>query len=290
MSTDTIPRDALDDDLQTADERRDLALRSPYVPTDLNELAAQGDRAAALLKARIEILAGLRLASFRMTSPEDYVAYKAPEEAGGQIVCYLQDAGCDRIRDLWSIEINRVGKFEKIVGADPAVFTYIIEGDGICKLTHQVVVSMEGGRSSTDDFVRGKTGAELELLVRKAARANLDGNIVRELAGMKSIPFDELRDAWVGTNKRVERMRLGRGFGSRSERLGGRSERGPDVEPPICPHCQSPGQYRPAKGDRAAFYGCPKWESHKDKKFIVNADEWVAKAKAAAPAPNGPTE
>jgi hypothetical protein len=47
------------------------------------------------------------------------------------------------------------------------------------------------------------------------------------------------------------------------------------------------GVYRPGKDGRGAFYGCPNYEKHKDKKFIVNADAWVAEqqAKAAKPAP-----
>jgi hypothetical protein len=268
-----------------------IALRRPEIPTTLSELAALKGEALEVIEARVQVIATLRLASIRATHPEDWVLFRAKEEHGGQVVGYLQDAGCDRVRDLWGIEIFDVGKPEKVTGAEPGVFHYLIEGSGRCKLTRQVLEAIEGGRSSTDDFVKGKTGVELDLLIRKAARANLDGNITRELAGMKTVPVDELAAAWKGTSKRVEQCRKGRGFGSADERVGGRSERAPDVDPPVCPHCNSKGSYRPAKGDRRAFYGCPNWEKHKDKKFIVDAEQWVAdqtkKAAAPTPAANG---
>lgn len=259
-------------------------LRRPDVPVTLTELAALKSGAIEVIDARWQIVATLRKASIRLTSPEDWLLFKSPEEQGGQVVGYLQDCGADRVRDLWGIEIHSISKPEKIVGNDPAVFHYLITGSGRCKLTRQELEEVEGGRSSTDDFCKGKAGVELELAVRKAARANLDGNITRELSGLKSVPIDELREAWVGTKKVVESCRKGRGFGTRDERVGGRSANAPNVDPPVCPHCGAKGVYRPAKGDRRAFYGCANWEQHKDKKFIVDAEKWIAEhqAKTAA--------
>lgn len=257
-----------------------LELRRPDIPVTLSELAALKGEAVEIIEARVQVLETLRKASIRATSPEDWLLFKAPEEQGGQVVGYLQDAGADRVRDLYGIEIFDVSKPEKVVGTEPGVFTYLISGSGRCKLTRQIVEVMEGGRSSTDDFCKGKTGVELELLVRKAARANLDGNITRELAGMKSVPLDDLQRAWVGTPKLIERCRRGRGFGTRDERVGGRSEKAPDLDPPICPHCQSKGVYRQAKGDRKAFWGCPKFESHKEQRWFVDAEKWAKESAA----------
>ena len=268
-----------------------LAMRSPEIPVTLSELAALKGEALEVIESRVQIIETLRRAAIRATSPEDWLLFNSPEEQGGQVVCYLQDCGADRVRDLWGIEVFDVTKPEKIVGNDPAVFHYLITGSGRCKLTRQVLEAVEGGRSSTDDFCRGKTGAELELAVRKAARANLDGGITRELAGMKSVPVGELAEAWVGTKKSIDQCRRGRGFGTRDERVGGRSEKAPDLDPPVCPHCQTKGLYRPAKGDRKAFYGCPNYTKHPQQKFIVDAETWArdqARAKpAAAPVANG---
>jgi len=261
-----------------------LDLRRPDVPTTLGELAARKGEGLEILDARVTVLASARKAGLRLTSPADWVLFKSPEEHGGQVVGYLQDAGCDRVRDVTGIEIFGISVPEKVSGADPTEFHYIVRGSGRCKMTRQVVEDMEGGRSSTDDFCNGKRGVELELLVRKAARANLDGNIVRELAGMKAVPVEELEAAWSGTHKQISQCRLGRGFGTRDERVGGRSEKAPDIEPPVCQHCGSKGVYRPAKNDRKAFYGCPNYTKHPDKKFIVDSAEWAAKQARPAPA------
>jgi len=259
-----------------------IALRRPDVPVTLAELAARKGEAIEILEARIEILRMLHKAALRAIAPEDVLLFKSPDEQGGQITAYLQDCGAERVRDYYGIEIFDVNAPEKILTNDPAIFHYIIRGSGRCKLTRQTIEAVEGGRSSTDDFCKDKKGAELELAVRKAARANLDGRIVRELAGLSNIPADDLRQAWEGTSKKLEHCRRGRGFGTRSERLGATSEKAPDVDPPICAHCGTTGVYRPATDKRRAFYGCPKWESHKDKKFIVDAEQWVAKQKVDA--------
>jgi hypothetical protein len=278
-ATETIPADA-------------LTLRRPDIPVTLSELAALKGEALEVVNARVQVLETLRKAAIRMTSPEDWLLFKSPDDQGGQIVGYLQDAGADRVRDLYGIEIYGVSRPEKVAGGDPQTFHYLITGSGRCKLTRQVVEEMEGGRSSTDDFCKGKTGADLELAVRKAARANLDGGITRELAGMKSVPLADLQEAWTGTKKRIEQCRQGRGFGTRDERVGGRSEKAPDVDPPVCPHCGSKGVYRPAKNNRSAFYGCPNYGKHPDQRFIVNATDWERqqREKNGAPAEPAPAE
>jgi len=270
----------------TEDTRTALALRRPDIPVTLSELAALKGEAIEVIEARVQVLETLRRAAIRATSPEDWILFKSPDEQGGQIVGYLQDAGADRVRDLYGINIFDISKPEKIMGNDPTIFHYLVSGSGRCNLTRQVVEEMEGGRSSTDDFCKGKVGAELELLVRKAARANLDGNITRELAGMKSVPVNQLAEAWVGTKKTIDQCRRGRGFGTRDERVGGASSKAPDVDPPVCPHCGSKGVYRPAKDDRKAFYGCPNYSKHSEKKFIVDAAKWEAEQRAKVnPAP-----
>lgn len=261
-----------------------LTLRRPDTPTTVSELAALAGGAIEIIEARVQVIATLRTASIRATHPPDWIAFKSPDEQGGQITAYLQDAGCDRVRDLWGIEIYGISAPEKITGTQPGVFHYLISGSGRCKLTQQVVETIEGGRSSTDDFCRGKEGAELELLVRKAARANLDGNITRELAGMKAVPIEELKAAWTGTTKRIEDCRRGRGFGTHDERVGGRSAKAPDVEPPTCAVCGTTGVFRQGKDGRPGFYGCPNYTKHQDRKWTVDAEKWVAQAQQTAAA------
>jgi hypothetical protein len=253
-------------------------------PTNVDQLSSlPGSAHRDIIAARETIIATLRMASLRATYPTDYVAFKSPD---GAVVLYLQDAGCHRVRDLWGIEIYGVSKPEKVAGEEPGTFHYIVTGNGRCRITGQTVEGVEGGRSSTDDFCRGKHGAELDMDVRKAARANLNGNATRELAGLKAIPIEELERAWQGTSKKVSQCRLGRGFGSQAERFGASPAGVPDVPPPVCGVCKAIAVYRPATSTRGAFYGCPSYQQHPNQKWIQDADKWIAQqTKAAAAMP-----
>lgn len=267
-----------------ASEATALQLRDPGVPATLNDLAALRGEAIEVLDARVLILETARKRAIRMTHPEDWVLFQSPD---GRVTGYLQDAGCDRVRDVLGVEVFNLSAPEKITAADGQSFTYIVTGDGRSRLTMQGVEAMEGGRSSGDDFARGKTGADLELLVRKAARANLDGNITRELTGLKAVPLGVLIEAWQSTGKNADHCRRGRGFGSQAERLGATREGDPDVAPPTCPVCKLPNgaplplKYRAASGTRAAFYGCPNYGKHPQQKVIIDAAQWIAKAPKA---------
>ena len=78
-ATETIPADA-------------LTLRRPDIPVTLSELAALKGEALEVVNARVQVLETLRKAAIRMTSPEDWLLFKSPDDQGGQIVGYLQDA------------------------------------------------------------------------------------------------------------------------------------------------------------------------------------------------------
>jgi hypothetical protein len=114
MTNDTLDPEVVADDREAPAADR-LALRRPDTPVTLSELAALKGEALEVIEARVQIIATLRRASIRATSPEDWVLFKAPDDQGGQIVGYLQDAGCDRIRDLWGVEIFNVSQPEKII-------------------------------------------------------------------------------------------------------------------------------------------------------------------------------
>jgi hypothetical protein len=268
-----------------------VRVRHPAVPVSLDELAALKGAALEVMEARIQILETARFRAIRMTHPEDWVLFKSPDD---RITAYLQDAGCERVRDILGIEIFDVTTPEKVTAADGKSFGYIITGRGRSRLTLQEVEAMEGGRESTDDFCKDLTGVKQDLRVRQAARANLDGNVVRELSGLKSVPIEALQTAWEGTGKKTEHCRRGRGFGSRDERLGQSREGEPTVDPPTCPHCPPVNgapvklKYRAGKGDRKPFYGCPNYEKHPQQKIIIDAATWIAKQTAPAAASGEP--
>jgi hypothetical protein len=125
----------------------------------------------------------------------------------------------------------------------------------------------------------GKKGAQLELDVRKAARANLDGNITRELAGLKNVPLQELETAWAGTSKNSAKCHYGRGFGTQKEREGARVHEGDKTDDPgpNCPKCGSKMYYREAGTTNSgreypAFWGCSNFKKTDCKGSIQDAD------------------
>lgn len=261
------------DVLDREDEPTTDLIRHPGVPTTLAELANLRGEGHEIIEARIRVLETARKAGIRATHPTDWILFKAKDDQGGQIVGYLQDSGCERVRDIFGIGIENVHAPEKIAGADANTFHYLVRGDGRCSLTGQMIEGIEGGRSSTEDFCKDKTGAALELAVRKAARANLDGQIVRELAGLGSVPLAELEAAWTGTHKKAADCRRGRGFGTTQERSGGEHPDAPtDVVPPSCPHCGAVAVLRSSA--RGPFYGCPRWKQHEDKKWTLDLEKW----------------
>jgi len=231
-------------DGEIIDTSQAIDLRHPAAPATLEQIAALGDGGNEIVRARIQVLQTLRKASIQATNPEDWLLFHAVDRRTAQerTVAYLQDAGCDRVASLWGIEVFGIGKPEKIIANDgTANFMYLVTGSGRCSITGQTVESVEGGRSSADDFCKDKTGTALELATRKAARANLDGNIVRELTGLKSVPLEQLREAWSVSNKNSDNCVKARGYGSsndQSNSVGAQVDMSAPV--PNCPKCQGP--------------------------------------------------
>src|SRR5262249_20421522 len=153
----------------------------------------------------------------RMTNPENWSLTKRP---GGQEVGYLDDAGCQIVRKPWGIRIRPHGKPEKIMGSAPDDYMYVRSGTGYSRFTGETVKDVEGSRASKERFFEGKTGLLLERDVRKACTANMQGSIVRELAGLKETPIQELEASWTGTTKTTDRCARAHGYGTRDQRLG----------------------------------------------------------------------
>ena len=264
-------------------EDKIVEFRKPSVPVTLNDIAALKGEAQEIIEARIQVLESLRRAAIRATHPEDWLLFKAKDN---RVTGYLQDAGADRVRDLYGIEVFDISRPEKVMNLDGS-FMYLITGSGRCRFTMQTLEGVEGGRSSTDDFCKDRKGVDLELTVRKAARANLDGNITRELAGLKSVPVEELETVWKGTNKLTKNCHYGRGFGSGKERAGARVEDESglaDQQKPKCGLCGKVMSFRPAgktsQGKAyGAFWSCSDYEVHKksgesQNNYSVSDEDW----------------
>ncbi len=268
-------------DEETTGKRDAVALRNPEVPATINQLAMLRSEALEVIEARVKVLEALRKAAIRATSPEDWILYRDDK---GNTIGFLQDCGCDRVRDLYGIEIFDISVPERkeMEGG----FMYLISGSGRCTIGQQTVEGIEGGRASTDDFCKSKKGVELELNVRKAARANLDGNITRELSGLKSVPLQDLEAAWAGTNKSSDRCRKGRGFGSGAERMGADMQTGAGVaqsEAPTCKKCGKSMRFKQGKpGVYESFWSCPTGKEGCN--FTIKESVWKQQPQQAAPA------
>jgi len=270
---------APDVDARDDDAPDNLMLSRPDVPITIETLALRGADAVAILETRHKLIATARRGALLLTFGTDWVRELQPS---GVETEYLSDAGCQRVRGFLGVEIENVGELERIALPENA-FLYVVSGDGFHKLTGQRLPRVEGGRASTERFCQDVYGAERELKVRKAARANLDGRITRSLAGLNAVPRTELEAIFKISGQRIEDCAKGHGFGSQDERVGGTRETEPDVEPPTCGVCGKRAKYRPARGNRGPFYGCPDYEKHPDRKWTIDATAWIAKSRAAAP-------
>lgn len=252
----------------------------PRVPVSLEQLAALAG-GLQVIEQRATILHTGRVKSMRETEPEDWTGYMRRD---GRVVCYLSDAGCERARAIWGINIHDVSPAERVAAPDGQAFAILVRGHATSSLTKETVENMLGARSSDEDFCRDKTGVQLLVAVEKAARANLDGNCCRELMGLKNVPLETLIAAWEGTGKNADYITKGRGFGTQDERLGGTKPGAPKVDPPCCTVCKDdagnplPLLYRPGKGENKAFYGCRNWDKHRQVKVTVDAAAWEKQA------------
>jgi hypothetical protein len=268
-----------DEDLE--DPQADaIALRHPAIPVTLSHLSTlKVGEAIEIIQARAQIIKTAYHESIALAPEAHFTLYRTPD---GIVTAYLEDAGCQLgAKKIFGITSFDVGTPEKVMGDLPGEFHILITGSGRSSLTGETIERIEGGRSSTEDFCRGLTGVALELKVRKAARANLEGNITRRLAGLNRIPVEALQRA----GKDPAKCAKGRGFGSRDERLGATRAGVPEVPAPICAVCKTPGVFRPGRDGRGGFYGCPNYTKHPDRKWTVDADRWVAEQAAKQPAP-----
>ncbi len=265
-------------------------LRRPAVPVTITDLAEREDEGVAIIEARNTIIRTLRKASIAVTSPTDWILFKSKDAS---VTGYLQDCGADRVRALWGIEVHPAPSIAPMWGferteAEDGSFAYTIRGSGVSRVTGETVSDLEGTRLSTEDFVKLDTGIAREVKVKKAARANLDGGIVRELTGLRSVPIQELEDAWQGSWKKTTMCIRGRGFGSGAERAGAQTQEAPHVQPgagPVCGICGAKAKFWPAGTGKttgkpySAFWSCPgEREQHPDKKWSIQDKDWQAQA------------
>ena len=222
-------------------------------------------KAAAIQKIQtmVDILERVRKAAIKMTHPSDWILYR--DYKTDRTIAYLQDCGCQRVRDLFGISITPTTGMEEITGDSPNDFAYSIIGMGISKLPGQTIEGVEGLMTSShvmqNPSFSNLSGAALKAQVRKHARANMDGNITRKLTGLASVPIETLIEAGLNTEKCIK----GRGFKKTNAEAAQQMEE-------KCPECSSPLKLVPAGVSRSgraydAFIACTNRECNFTRKM-----------------------
>lgn len=204
----TITRDEFSDILQ---ELVDRGVR-PTRDQTLSGLTLRNTEEA------IEAINALQIASIRLTYPEDWVLFRAKD---GAEICYLQDAGCERVRPLWGIDFDRVSLKEDVDDRMLEDGNYVAEAIIRCRcaLTGETIEEM-GFRSSAGFFgpewekvTKAESAVEIARLkanIRKASIVNGKGRCIRTVSGLAQVPVSKLRECGLD----VKRIRGGAVFQS----------------------------------------------------------------------------
>lgn len=192
----------------------------------LNEVVERTERAPRTLAGMTldnvqeasAALMELQSASIRLTQPEDWVLFRSKD---GAEICFLQDAGCERVRALWGIDFASVSLKRDVEDHQLPDGNFVAEVivSGTCRLTGETIEEM-GFRSSAGFFAKDWESAtkdesaveiaRMKANIRKSAIANGRGRCVRTITGLAQIPKQRLSDCGLD----VRRIRGGARFES----------------------------------------------------------------------------
>ena len=268
---------------EIVEEEQALDLRRPDAPMTVEEIAALGEeQALAIINSRVQIIRTLRAESIRQTRPQDWLLFK--DVNTGRVIGYLQDAGCQRIAPLWGVEVRNITSPKRENSEDGKSYAFTIMGDGFCSITQRSMLNIEGTRYSTEKYAeQHPEGIQREMAVKKAARANLEGTIVRGLTGLKNVPLQDLITA-SGIEKFEAMAAKGRGYGSQAQRQGAEVQESSDIKAgfePRCGTCNAVMKYVAAGTTQQgkpydAFWSC----QSREHKYTLKHVQAVAEAKA----------
>jgi hypothetical protein len=255
-----------------------MALTGRALPISTDELAQlDGKRGEELLAKRMAILELARRGSIARTFPRDWTLFKG--ESG--VYAYLQDSGCERMMDIWGIEISNISGFSEEAQEDGSVL-YIVMGDGHSRLTGRDVFAVLGSRDTGSmEMGREVNAAKLKIETMKAARSNLDGSIVRHLAGLASVPIEELNKVFSRSDPQdLVGFNLGKGFGRQTERHGASGSKADYGLAPDCPKCKTKMRLFD-KDQSSPYWGCPSYKTCGQKTIPAKKVESESKSEAS---------
>lgn len=202
------------------------ALRAPGRPAEplMMSLARIEDGLQVLDRAHLA-LRMIRANAIRLTGHADWVATKARGAPDDEAVCMLVASGAAKIAPFFGISCEPAqptdtnGAFrpqiERGEGSEIQLHGWAIAR---CNLTGETI-RVSGSRASSEDFTGRSVAIGATELVAKADLTRsletlLRTKAVRELAGMKKVPVQELADAGI----KVAQIPRGSGFGSSADR------------------------------------------------------------------------
>jgi hypothetical protein len=224
--TDDEPRAPQKDELDT-----EVALyeRSTDLVSQLQNL----EHAVTIVKRRGELLDTAYNVALGRTRPGDWVVSK---DAAGMERATLCASGAHAIAPIYGIRIqdvrpqNAKGEFEPRVEKSPnGALMYTAWCDAYSGMTGGHLEAVEATRRSDEDFTGRATDDKGNIVRRGGVTAHVPDlrsavwtllftKAVRVLAGMSKVPPVHLARAWEGTEKKVEDIPKGHGYGSSSER------------------------------------------------------------------------
>ena len=207
------------------DPDEEEALVSTARAVTLETIAANKDKALAILEAREQILTNLFAAAIRRTEPQDWVLFK---NKAGQEVGMLTNSGAARVAPLYGIKVFnlRGPNGEKV--AEPVMVnepdkskSAVIIGDAICAFTGMSIEGLRAARNSKEQFTgrpREGSGSVGEGCsdqdLKTAAYSLLFSKAVRVLTGTNKVNLETLKDKKIDVTKCTK----GSGYGSSAER------------------------------------------------------------------------
>jgi len=173
---------------ETGTEIQEAVVEKAGVPTPL-EVELDSQKAIARISAIAHVIDGCAKVSIQRTNPKDWV------KMGDSY--YLQAAGAQKIRPIWGI-YYRDREVTRESNPDGS-YSYIVTGKVGSKVLDQlygeVIIEIDGGRSSSDAFFTGKDGNKVPdpMDIRKAALANWEARAVTALLGLKNMSAEDLQ-------------------------------------------------------------------------------------------------
>lgn len=220
---------AEDEDVDLVPASTATALMVPRGDQSPLAALAEMEHGLKVMERRAQILDDIRRAALRITDPRDWVQAKGKNDEATEAVCLLTNSGARKIAPYYGITVHNVRPASQGVPepvqekGEEGEVTFTLWADIFVGLTREEAIGVRASRSTSEQFI-GRGGLDTtSALVAKGDIVNavytlLFSKAVRIGAGMKNVPVRELAEAWKGTDKKVDSIPRGSGFGTSSQR------------------------------------------------------------------------